>query len=1079
MANVAERRLDTSWPVAFHGQMHSEAGPSTHKIRVLHLSDLHERQGPVGNPEVARKRGGEAFRRRLVLGEAWERNLAEVRSDGPVDLVCFTGDVADWGLAEEYAAVTKFVRKTLALLEVPIERFFVVPGNHDIQRHTNEEAWTALRTNLFLRRPGDGIDPRLFSRWMAGLQHAPRGLDEAFREQVLARSAAYWAWVESLGRPDLLPKASPHGTLGYRKTLRLDGRPFDLHVIGLDTAWLSGSMSDHDSDAGRLLLTENQIGKLTTMDDGGPLGGLRLVLMHHPLTDLADGSEARVLLARNVDLVLRGHLHEEALEEWVDPTQRLRQLAVGSLYEGDIGNRWPNACHLVEITVDDAGRPRRYDVRFRGWSTKKPHWFNDNSLYPGTVDGVLMWSVEGAAAPSLRPEPPPRVDVFIGRTVELAALENALLPATGGLKPVSIVALQGMPGVGKSYVADRFFANHAASFPGGLVRLVMRREDDRTADDLWGALADKLGVQVGEGIRDRLQEPRTLVHLENADTDVLGRAVVGVLERLPGCAVVVTGRLQGLGKSRGWAQVEVKPFGAADAVKQLMAEHPEASAEDRMAFPRLAGALGCLPLALSLAAAHLVDGRSVEGFLDLLHRKRLQVGPTDPSDARGTIAATFALSLELFGRHLGADAGRLLPAFETLGQAPLAGFGRSLGAAIAGLPPLEFEDVAVAARKLSMLLRVDKAERSDPAWRVHPLLAELLRDRAGAVGAFERMTAWFVERLPEPPAGTRWKEVHTEVAGLTEWLGRLDGDALVRVGRAGSVYAQRNGPFQAWMALCAHGLAQREDPAERSNLLWTLTHVARRGGAMDLALGAAKEKAEVDRARGDDHEAALAAGAQADTLHERGEFDEELRIRRVEELPVYERLGDELSRAVTRGKVATVLQMRGKRDEALRIRMEEELPVYERLGDVFRCALTLGNIADMLQAQGSLEDALRIRREVLQAYEVLGDVSARAITQSQIADILAARGQGDEAVRIGREEVLPVLERLGDVRAVLIARTKLAVIHLHRAHAGDREAAADLLSLALRDAERLRLPEAHQNPPHPAVARPLEGPPSR
>ena len=38
--------------------------------------------------------------------------------------------------------------------------------------------------------------------------------------------------------------------------------------------------------------------------------------------------------------------------------------------------------------------------------------------------------------------------------------------------------------------------------------------------------------------------------------------------------------------------------------------------------------------------------------------------------------------------------------------------------------------------------------------------------------------------------------------------------------------------------------------------------------------------------------------------------------------------------AVTMGKIADILQARGELDEALRIRREEELPVYERLGDV-------------------------------------------------------------------------------------------------------------------------------------------------
>jgi phosphopentomutase len=97
------------------------------------------------------------------------------------------------------------------------------------------------------------------------------------------------------------------------------------------------------------------------------------------------------------------------------------------------------------------------------------------------------------------------------------------------------------------------------------------------------------------------------------------------------------------------------------------------------------------------------------------------------------------------------------------------------------------------------------------------------------------------------------------------------------------------------------------------------------------------------------------------------------------------------------GEIADILQARGQLDEALRIRKEEELPVYERLGDVRSRAVTMGMIADILQARGQLDDALRIRKEEeLPVYERLGDVRSRAVTMGKIADILEARGQLDE-----------------------------------------------------------------------------------
>ena len=63
------------------------------------------------------------------------------------------------------------------------------------------------------------------------------------------------------------------------------------------------------------------------------------------------------------------------------------------------------------------------------------------------------------------------------------------------------------------------------------------------------------------------------------------------------------------------------------------------------------------------------------------------------------------------------------------------------------------------------------------------------------------------------------------------------------------------------------------------------------------------------------------------------------------------------------GKIADILQSRGEVDEALRIRREEQLPVYERIGDARSRAVTMGKIADILQSRGEVDEALRIRRE--------------------------------------------------------------------------------------------------------------------
>jgi tetratricopeptide (TPR) repeat protein len=166
---------------------------------------------------------------------------------------------------------------------------------------------------------------------------------------------------------------------------------------------------------------------------------------------------------------------------------------------------------------------------------------------------------------------------------------------------------------------------------------------------------------------------------------------------------------------------------------------------------------------------------------------------------------------------------------------------------------------------------------------------------------------------------------------------------------------------------------------------------------------------------------------------------------------------------VTMGKIASILQARGQLDEALRIRREEELPVYQKLGDIRSVAVTMGKIADILQARRQLDEALRIRREVeLPVYQKLGDIRSVAVTMGKIADILQDRGQLDEALRIRREETLPVFQKLGVRRDVLVCEASIALTLLRRKRPGDREQAVMLLNKARAEAAQMRLPEAQQ-----------------
>jgi len=361
-----------------------------HRLSILHVSDLHARSMEVDElPEVLRERRRgqvrrEAASRARVLGEAWRLNLRAMYSNGErPDLVCLTGDVADWGLASEYAKATELVDELMRVLGIERSQVYVVPGNHDVQRTVSTAEWAQMRELL-------RTDARATSEWLAGGE-PPRAVEAGVADAVMRRTAAFWQWVErGLGRPELLPGRHPHRRLGYHNVAALPHRlPFEVHVIGLDSAWLCGD----DHDQGKLWLTEHQRDILLHDEHGRAWKGFRLALVHHPLEELAqlDSGPSRRGLAGAADLLLHGHQHDPVGNDLVDlDGSALRVLAAGCLYEGTEGSAWKNGCQRIDVVLDNAGRPLRAEIHFRAWSSRG-HWYSDSSLYRGLRDGRMRW----------------------------------------------------------------------------------------------------------------------------------------------------------------------------------------------------------------------------------------------------------------------------------------------------------------------------------------------------------------------------------------------------------------------------------------------------------------------------------------------------------------------------------------------------------------------------------------------------------------------------------------------------------------------------------------------------------------
>ena len=208
---------------------------------------------------------------------------------------------------------------------------------------------------------------------------------------------------------------------------------------------------------------------------------------------------------------------------------------------------------------------------------------------------------------------PPRLVVFTGRDAELAALKRAL----GVTDEVVITqAVTGLGGVGKSQLAARYVHTHAEGYD---VVAWVAAEDDATAD--LSALAAELGEPVG-GLTPAERADRALHWFNHAPERwllVLDNITdPGQLRRC--CPhsgngrVLITSRNHGLRQHAALLAVDV--FDEDTATSYLLEQTDRH--DDHAAARRLAAALGCLPLALSHAAAYCQTGTTFTEYLAML-----------------------------------------------------------------------------------------------------------------------------------------------------------------------------------------------------------------------------------------------------------------------------------------------------------------------------------------------------------------------------------------------------------------------------------------------------------------------------
>jgi len=302
-----------------------------------------------------------------------------------------------------------------------------------------------------------------------------------------------------------------------------------------------------------------------------------------------------------------------------------------------------------------------------------------------------------SAAPAQLPADLP---VFAGRSRELARLDALVDDGTRCAAALTVVAVDGMAGMGKTALAVHWAYQVADRFPDGQLYANLRGFDPdgpaMSAGDALRGFLEALGV-VPDHIPDDLDAQaslyrsilrgrRILVLLDNAHDMPQVRPL---LPASPGCLVIVTSRnrLLGLITAHGASSVTLEALSAEEA-RQTLAARVGATrlTAEPLALTEIIDRCAGLPLAIAVVAARAIvyDDLPLSDIADALRDAATRLDALSTDDPTADVRTVFFWSYQ----RLTEPARRL---FRLLSLHCGPDISRNAAASLAGLPRTEVE----------------------------------------------------------------------------------------------------------------------------------------------------------------------------------------------------------------------------------------------------------------------------------------------------------------------------------------------------------------------------------------------------
>ncbi|MBA4316213.1 MAG: metallophosphoesterase [Limnobacter sp.] len=295
---------------------------------LLHISDIHFRTPDCLTPHLDPER---PYRTKLL-----QDVRSRCRDLGKVGAILVSGDIAFKAAAEEYETALVWLKELAVACGCPVDRIFVTPGNHDVDRSLIAQDPSIRNTQLAI---ATAENHRRERELRTQFTHVLTG------HSLLAPHAAYNNFAKLFGCQIYTPER-----LYWTQDIDLNA-DVRLRVHGLTSTLLSGANGGDDRRES-LYLSPLQ----TNFESEDNV--INLVMMHHPPDWLMDQDDVTDVINNRATLQLFGHKHRQRLTRECNYIR----FSAGAVNPDRGEPGWEPGYNLIRLNITGFGQDRVLEI---------------------------------------------------------------------------------------------------------------------------------------------------------------------------------------------------------------------------------------------------------------------------------------------------------------------------------------------------------------------------------------------------------------------------------------------------------------------------------------------------------------------------------------------------------------------------------------------------------------------------------------------------------------------------------------------------------------------------------------------